>query len=463
MGEGKKSVKGIRIRTANIGMMIISCIFYIFLIVVTFRASQRYNIMISAMEDYIGCERSATMVKEGSDYLTEQVRLYTVTMEKECMDDYFDEAYVVKRRDTALEQMKQYHVSDESYQYLQQALNNSNELMEREIYAMKLISMARGYDGDDLPDDVKGTELSEEDASLSAGEKIDKARDMVFGEDYRQEKESIIGNVSYFLDGIVTETLQKQTDSVLNLKRTMTEQRVLITILFIENILTFFLIIILVIKPLKIYIENIEGQKKLSVSGSYEFKYLALTYNNIYELNATNEAMLNYRAEHDALTGIINRGAFDRLKLLLKEKEGNLGLMIIDVDKFKLVNDGYGHETGDKVLIKVAKLLEENFRSTDYPARIGGDEFAVILTDAGSNMRSVIGEKVRSMNEELLNPQDGLPKVSLSVGVAFSEHGFEDDLYNKADAALYEVKENGRCGCRFYEEKQTVNAPNENP
>lgn len=463
MGEGKKSVKGIRIRTANIGMMIISCIFYIFLIVVTFKASQRYNIMIFAMEDYIGCEGNASLVKEGSDYLTEQVRLYTVTMDTECMEAYFEEAYVTKRRDTALEQMKLYHVSEESYQYLQQALDNSNQLMESEIYAMKLISVAMGYDEDDLPDDVKGTELSEEDALLNGGEMIDKARDMVFGEAYRQEKESIMGNISYFLDGIVTETLQKQTDSVVNLKRTMTEQRILITILFIENILTFFLIIILVIKPLKIYIENIEGQKKLSVSGSYEFKYLALTYNNIYELNATNEAMLNYRAEHDALTGIINRGAFDRLRLLLKEKDGNLGLMIIDVDKFKLINDGYGHETGDKVLIKVAKLLEDSFRSTDYPARIGGDEFAVILTDAGKNMQSVIEEKVRSMNEELQNPQDGLPKVSLSVGVAFSEHGFEDDLYNRADAALYEVKENGRCGCRFYEEKQTNKTPDENP
>lgn len=462
MGEGKKSVKGIRIRTANIGMMIISCIFYIFLILVTFRASQRYNIMISAMEDYIGCEGNAALVKEGSDYLTEQVRLYTVTMEMEYMDAYFEEIYVVKRRDTALEQMKRYHVSEESYAYLQQALNNSNQLMEREIYAMKLISATQGYDADNLPEDVRKTELTEEDARLSAEEMIDKARDMVFGDAYRQEKESILGNVSYFLDGIVTEMLQKQRGSVLNLKRTMTEQRILITILFIENILMFFLIIMLVIKPLKIYIENIEGQKKLNVSGSYEFKYLALTYNNIYELNATNEAMLNYRAEHDALTGIINRGAFERLKLLLKEKDGNMGLMIIDVDKFKLINDGYGHETGDKVLIKVAKLLEESFRSTDYPARIGGDEFAVILTDATRNMQSVIGEKVRSMNDELLNPRDGLPKVSLSVGVAFSEHGFEDDLYNRADAALYEVKENGRCGCRFYEEKQADEMPDDN-
>lgn len=448
----KKPVRGIKIRSANIGMMLVSCILYIFLIMVTVHASQRYNVMISAMEDYISCEQEAVLVREGSDYLTEQVRLYTVTMDVSCMDHYFEEVYTVRRRDMALELMKSYDVSAEAYEYLQRAMEHSNQLMDREVYAMKLMSLAQGIDEGDMPSDVRDMEIEREDMGLEPDQMVEKARDMVFGDIYRQEKESITDNVSFFLDSIVSDTLRKQQDSVLSLKRTMTEQRILISILFIENILTFLLIIILVIKPLKIYIENIEGQKKLNVAGSYEFKYLALTYNDIYELNATNEAMLSYRAEHDALTGIINRGAFDRLRQILKVRQCNLALMIVDVDKFKAVNDGYGHEVGDKVLKKVAKLLEESFRATDYPARIGGDEFAVILTDAMPEMRSVIEEKVNAINAELLNPKEGLPKISLSVGIAFSDSGFVDDLYKKADAALYEVKENGRCGCRFYED-----------
>ena len=72
---------------------------------------------------------------------------------------------------------------------------------------------------------------------------------------------------------------------------------------------------------------------------------------------------------------------------------------------------------GDKVLKKVAKLLEENFRATDYPARIGGDEFAVIITDATEEMKSVIQEKVEYINNILLNPEKDMPKVSLSVGI----------------------------------------------
>ena len=128
--------------------------------------------------------------------------------------------------------------------------------------------------------------------------------------------------------------------------------------------------------------------------------------------------------------------------------------MILDVDKFKQVNDQYGHEMGDAVLKKVAKLLEENFRATDHPARIGGDEFAVILTDATEEMKPVIEEKVQNINNRLLNPENDLPKVSLSVGIAFSANGFGDDLYKKADSALYVTKENGRCGYTFYEEKK---------
>ena len=297
-------------------------------------------------------------------------------------------------------------------------------------------------------------ELTEEDLSLSPEEMEAKAQELVFGSAYQESKELIMKNISYFVDNIIDSTMQNQKQSASKLKSTMTQQRVLISVLFVENIFVFILIIVLVINPLKIYIENIEDKEKLNVAGSYEFKYLALTYNNIYELNTANEAMLNYRAEHDALTGIINRGAFERLKQFLKTKDTPIALMILDVDKFKQVNDRYGHEMGDTILKKVANLLEENFRATDHPARIGGDEFAVILTDATEEMKPVIEEKIMSINNTLMNPEKDMPKVSLSVGIAFSANGFEDDLYRKADSALYVTKENGRCGYTFYEEKK---------
>lgn len=431
-------------------MISISCILYVLLLWATVHALQKYDIMVSATEHANACQKNAALVSEGSDYLTEQVRLFTVTMDKQYLMNYFKEIYSTKRRDTVLDQLGDYDISSKTSDYLRTALNESNELMQTEMYSMKLIAAANHYSMTNYSD-VEQIDLTTEDAALSPKQMIEKAHDLVFGSDYQNAKKSISRNITNFLDAILIDSRQKQQASTLNLKRTMRNQQILISILFIENILIFILIIRLIIKPLQIYINNIKHEKRLEITGSYEFKYLALTYNNIFELNAANELILRHQAEHDPLTGIMNRGAFEQLKTAFKTYTDPFAFLIIDVDKFKLVNDGYGHETGDDVLKKVAKLLEKSFRSTDYPARIGGDEFAVIVTNITPDMKTVILNKINAINETLMNPDDDLPQVSLSVGAALSECGFTDDLYKKADTALYEVKEHGRCGCRFFE------------
>lgn len=449
--ENQNPVRGIRIRTLNISMISISCILYIFLIWTTFHAFQQYESMVTASDDYTECQQDAALIADGSNYLTEQVRLYTVTEDVKYVELYFAEVYDAKRRETALGRLEAFHAGKTSNDYFMAALDHSNDLMESEFYAMKLVAKANRHDMSDYPD-VDEIRLLDEDKNLTPGEMTERARDIVFGAGYQDAKSSIASNISHFLNDIIEDTQNKQEESSANLRRTLNRQHILISILFIENILFFILIIRLIVNPLRIYIKNIKDEQRLEITGSYEFKYLAFTYNNIFELNAANETILRHQAEHDPLTGIMNRGAFEHLRQALKTKPDPFALLIIDVDKFKLVNDGYGHETGDAVLQKVAKLLEESFRATDFPARIGGDEFAVIITDITPALKTVIENKVNEMNQLLLHPDDGLPKVSLSVGAAFSEYGFSEDLYKKADAALYDVKKHGRCGCRFYGE-----------
>ncbi len=451
--ESKTSIKGMRIRTLNLSMIVVSCILYILLLVASTYALQEYKVMVSATENYVSCQKNALLLAEGSDYLTEQVRLFAVNADLKHVENYFTEVYTTKRRDSVFELAELYDANP-YYDRLQLALDNSNRLMEQEIYSMKLVAAAQNYDMADYKD-VQNVELRAEDLALSREEQMDKACDMVFGEEYQKNKAQILDDISDFVNDIIHKNQQEQQESTTDLRNTMRQQQVLISILFIENILVFILIIRLIIKPLQIYISNIKDEKRLEITGSYEFKYLALTYNNIFEINAANEDMLRHQAEHDPLTGIINRGAFEHLREIFKSKPEPLIFLIIDVDKFKLVNDGYGHETGDKVLKKVAKLLEDSFRSSDFPARIGGDEFAVIVTHATWDMVSIIENKIHTLNEMLLHPDDGLPEVSLSVGGAYSERGFAEDLYANADAALYEVKENGRCGCRFYKEQES--------
>lgn len=445
-------IKGIKIRTINYAMIIAAAVLYVVLVYATVQASIKYKRLIEATEDYILCEKDAALVREGSDYLTEQVRLYVVTLEPEYMEAYFTEKNVTRRREQALEELEEYETSQETYDYLQRALDNSNKLTEREIYAMRLITLAQGYDEASLPEEMKGVVLQEADKNLSSQEMVDRARSMVFDYGYRNAKELIMSNTDYFLDSIIKWTRNKQSESAMVLQNIMNRQRECVVVLFVLNAANFILVIMLIIKPLQVYIDCIKEEKRLEITGAYEFKYLALTYNDIYEVNAANEVLLRHKAEHDPLTGVINRGAFEQMREVLKASTEPLAFLIIDVDKFKLINDCYGHEIGDQILKKVAKHLSDTFRAQDYVARIGGDEFAVIMTNSTRELQPVIQNKVESMNQFLKKPDDGLPPISLSIGIAFSDKGFPEELYRQADRALYQVKENGRCGCHFYDE-----------
>ena len=127
-------------------------------------------------------------------------------------------------------------------------------------------------------------------------------------------------------------------------------------------------------------------------------------------------------------------------------------LMMIDVDLFKQINDSYGHEIGDKVLRRVADVLVKAFRNTDYVCRVGGDEFAVILTEMQLEMRTVVSSKLEAILATLSEPIDDMPAVTLSIGVAFSATLPEgESIYHAADKALYAAKHRGRKQYVFYE------------
>lgn len=447
-----KDVKGIRIQTLSYTMIAVSCIFYIFILYITIQVSENYKSLTQNITTYNLCRQDADALEEASDYLTEQVRLYVMTSDSEYMNAYIEELYVTKRREQALDNLRIHNLNgEESLSYLQQALDESNELAVTELYAIRLVGEAAGYSPDMFPDSMKNIQLSEEDAALSSAEKLQKAQTQVFNAEYIHTKELIQSDISSCLNPIVSASLEAQETSALDMNQALFRQRIYISILFFLNIITFIMIIILIVKPLKIYVNCIKEEKMLSIIGSYEFKYLALTYNDIYTLNRVNETMLRQKAEHDPLTGLANRSAFDKLQQIMKT-DIPMTLFLIDVDYFKNVNDTYGHKVGDQVLKKVASSLQKSFRSQDFVMRIGGDEFAAVITNITLEQRFVFDQKADIINKFLSDKEDGLPAVTLSIGAAFSSHGFTDDLYNLADKALYHVKEHGRNGYALYQD-----------
>ena len=169
------------------------------------------------------------------------------------------------------------------------------------------------------------------------------------------------------------------------------------------------------------------------------------------------ESTLIRDAMTDSLTSTANRRAFDlELEKRLVDKtqqEGSLALILVDIDFFKHFNDRYGHQTGDQVLIQVAKVLERVTRSTDVLARYGGEEFAVILPNISTKDALQISERMRALIEQHRFDHHGLVhRLTISVGTAFAVDGDSPRSFcERADAALYSSKENGRNGVHYHD------------
>ena len=198
--------------------------------------------------------------------------------------------------------------------------------------------------------------------------------------------------------------------------------------------------------------QSIRQGERFPVEGAAELQTMAETYNKVYLENQEAQVLIRHKAEHDPLTDLLNRGSFEKLLKLHEEGEAPFALIIVDVDCFKSVNDTCGHAAGDKTLKKVAELLLTAFRSIDHVCRIGGDEFAIIMVEMTSDLAYTIQEKIDAVNETLTKQEGDGPKVSLSVGVAFSDRKNPGrTIFEDADKALYEQKNHGKCGCSFYE------------
>lgn len=176
----------------------------------------------------------------------------------------------------------------------------------------------------------------------------------------------------------------------------------------------------------------------------------------IHYKNCKEKAKLLKRAQRDALTGLYNKKTTqDMIEKYLIEygEESYSGLLIMDVDYFKQVNDTYGHLAGDKVLKLFGQLLSKQFREQDIVGRIGGDEFMVLIR--GIDNMDIAKKRVKKLIEEVRNykiPELGGNCITISVGIAFAPDDGTDfmELYRHADTALYQVKQGGRNGFSVY-------------
>jgi diguanylate cyclase (GGDEF)-like protein/PAS domain S-box-containing protein len=190
-------------------------------------------------------------------------------------------------------------------------------------------------------------------------------------------------------------------------------------------------------------------------SGSMTTHFVSIV-NDVSE-RISYEQQLEFHANHDALTGLANRNLLnDRIAQALAQARADglmVGVLLLDLDRFKLINDGFGHSPANELLKSVAHRLNQSVRDTDTVARLGGDEFVVVIgrLQSADDLSIVAGKILRSLNQPFIMEGKEI-FVTASVGAALfprdGDHG--EILLRNADVAMYRVKEHGRNNYRFY-------------
>jgi len=157
---------------------------------------------------------------------------------------------------------------------------------------------------------------------------------------------------------------------------------------------------------------------------------------------------LNELALYDELTGVYNRRGFKTLALqqikISNRTMKKLFLFFIDMDNMKIINDKYGHELGDKALIKTKDILNATFRDSDIVSRFGGDEFVALVLESSDDTETSLSSRLTDITNKM-NAETELPyKIQLSFGVSIYDPRFPtsyEELLRKADEAMYHIKQ----------------------
>lgn len=391
------------------------------------------------------CEDISSEFRFYSNELIENSRLFVITKDFSYLNRFLELSDTEANLKTSMEKLAELQKENYLTDYcLKISLEQIGVLKDIEIYAIRLLFESDKELKAQMPPQIAKINLREIDKILTPEKMNSTAVDSIFGKGFTVYTKRFDSNLDLML---VKSSLQNEL--------TQSNSR-LIRFIYIPYgimLLLFILLAVVIVKlnkntiiPFQNIIESIKKDEKIVPQGIKELKLFANIYNSLFDSKKKNEMNLLKTVEHDQLTGVLNRYAFDKVSKNYKSIEETIAFCIIDIDDFKTINDSYGHKAGDHALIRLGRILTETFRKTDFVFRIGGDEFTLILTSLNRNVIPAICSKFDKINELLSVPEGDTPAMSISCGIVISDKGYYDELFKMADTGLYEQKHKGKHG-----------------
>ena len=272
--------KGISLRPLHIAMVLCAIAVSVLLVFSTYQSANVFSRLNTETGNYIVRQKAAHDLMEASDYLTEMVQRFTLEGDTQFLDNYFEEAFVSKRREASITSMAENDADKQLIADLQAAMDESTSLMFREYYAMKLVLEAKEIRN--YPDTLRAIELKEEDMMLSVDEQMDLAQSMVMGKEYYEKKEIIRTNLKAALEQLDKQMSSTRQNTSAELTREMTIIRIAIIALTVVILALIIATALLGTLPLIHAQEKIEKDEPIIEKGAREFRNMARGYNKMH-------------------------------------------------------------------------------------------------------------------------------------------------------------------------------------
>lgn len=404
------------------------------------------------------CEKQSQALWDTSDYLTEAAWRFIAIGDSESLKHYWTEVSADKNRERAVKALTQQELTEEEQMLLNTAKRTSDALIQGETWAMRLAAEGRGMQRQAMPVEVAGYQLPAWQSGLSAPMKQKLAVDYIFGMEYMHRKQEIRQSLSRLQNLLDQRTNAELDEAILGTRRALkAAQAALFAVLAVLSLICL-LLYVMVLIPFLYYCETLRAgtslnQRHLRPCGASELRGFALAFNQLYDQwKAQNEQLARLSAT-DFLTGIPNRQTlFEYIEREIRQGQGALGVMMVDIDNFKAVNDCHGHQAGDQVLVQIAGCLSRFVPAGEgIAARLGGEEFVIVLKYASRgavlHLAQQVMERLRQMNARRELVPATQTHITVSMGSVLwtrEEDATPRDLIHQADLALYRAKANGK-------------------